>query len=148
MDGSLQRTPAHLWVVGLASLLWNAFGAYDYVMTRLRDVDYLGSMGIDPNVMLAYVDSLPIWTQLGWGLGVWASVLGSVLLLLRSRYAAHAFIAAILGMVLSLGWQLIDSAAPAEMKQGAMAYVPLVIIAVGVAQLWYASRQRAAGVLR
>lgn len=148
MNASLERAPAHLWVVGALSLLWNAFGAYDYVMTRLRDVDYLGSMGIDPAVMLAYVDALPIWAQVGWGLGVWASVLGSVLLLLRSRYAVHAFIAAIVGMLLSLGWQLIDSSAPAELKQGTMAYMPFVTIAVGLAQLWYASRQRASGVLR
>ena len=148
MNARLERAPAHLWVVGALSLLWNAFGAYDYVMTRLRDIDYLGSIGVDPEVMLAYVDSLPIWAQLGWGVGVWASVLGSVLLLMRSRFAVHAFIAAIVGMLLSLGWQLIDSSAPAELEQGTMAYMPLVIIAVGLAQLWYASRQRASGVLR
>ena len=24
------RTPAHLWIVGILSLLWSCFGAYDY----------------------------------------------------------------------------------------------------------------------
>jgi hypothetical protein len=31
------KTPWHLWVVGILSLLWNAFGGYDYTMTQLRD---------------------------------------------------------------------------------------------------------------
>ena len=31
------RTPAHLWIVGALATLWNAFGAYDYLMTRKRD---------------------------------------------------------------------------------------------------------------
>ena len=74
--------------------------------------------------------------------------LGSVLLLMRSRFAVHAFIASLLGMAVSFGWSYTNSAAPAEMKQGMMQYMPLVIIAVGLAQLWYASRQRKAGVLR
>ena len=148
MDASVRRAPAHLWVVGLLSLLWNAFGGYDYIMTRLRDADYLGSMGVDANVMLAYFDSMPIWAEFGWGLGVWASVLGSVLLLMRSRYAVHAFVASLIGMAVSFGWSFTNSATPAEMKQGMMQYMPLVIVAVGVAQLWYASRQRKAGVLR
>jgi hypothetical protein len=30
------RTPAHLWIVGVLSLLWNAMGAFDYTATRLR----------------------------------------------------------------------------------------------------------------
>lgn len=149
MDASVgQRTPAHLWVAGILSLLWNAFGAYDYVMSRLRNVDYLGSMGVDANVMLAYIDGMPVWSQFGWGLGVWASVLGSVLLLMRSRYAVHAFIASLVGMAMSLGWEMVASSAPAELKQGGMAYMPLIIIAVGLAQLWYSWRQRSAGVLR
>ena len=149
MDASVhRRTPTHLWVVGALSLLWNAYGAYDYVMSRLRDTDYLGSMGIDANVMLAYFDSMPVWAAFGWGLGVWASVLGSVLLLMRSRYAAHAFIASLIGMAASFGWSYANSAAPAEMQQGMMQLMPLVIVAVGLAQLWYAARQAKARVLR
>src|SRR3546814_7159427 len=35
------KTPWHLWVVGVLSLLWNAVGAFDYTMTKLNDADYL-----------------------------------------------------------------------------------------------------------
>jgi hypothetical protein len=142
------RAPAHLWIVGILSLLWNCFGAYDYLMTRLHNMQYLASMGGDPQRTLAYVESLPLYGQIGWGLGVWAALLGSVLLLIRSRYAVHAFVASLIGMVLSFGAQWLGPPAPPEMTAGAMKYIPLVILALGIGQLWYAARERKAGVLR
>src|SRR5215210_1684655 len=87
-DGGVRRrAPVHLWIVGVLALLWNAIGCYDYFMTRTRNTDYLASMmpDVDPNAMLAWVDAFPLYAQIGWGLGVWAGLAGSVLLLLRSR---------------------------------------------------------------
>jgi hypothetical protein len=141
------RVPWHLWVAGGLTLLWNAFGGYDYTMTRLRNVEYLSRMG-DPDVMLSYIDGMPIYAQIGWGLGVWGSLAGSVLLLLRSRHAVTAFAVSLLGAVLSLSAQYLGPPPPPEMTQGAMKYMPLLIIALVGLQLWYAARQRAAGVLR
>ena len=141
------RTPAHLWIVGILSLLWNCFGAYDYTMSHMRNMDYLAKMG-DANVMLAYMDSMPMYAKFGWGLGVWFALLGSVLLLMRSRYAVHAFALSVIGMALSFGGQYVGPTPPAAMTQGAAKYVPLFIIALGLAQLWYAWRERGEGVLR
>ena len=87
------RVPMHLWIVGGVATLWNAFGCYDYLMTRMRNTDYLASVmpTVDPNAMLAWIDAFPIWAQFGWGLGVWGGLAGSVLLLLRSRWAVWAW---------------------------------------------------------
>jgi hypothetical protein len=30
------KTPVHLWIVAIVSLLWNAMGAFDYLATKLR----------------------------------------------------------------------------------------------------------------
>ena len=137
----------HLWIVGLLSLLWNCVGGIDYTMTRLRNADYLAQMG-DANAILAYIDGMPIYAQLGWGVGVWGALLGSVLLLMRSRYAVHAFAASLLGAVVSLGAQYFGPPMPAAMDSGMGKYMPLVIIVLAAAQLWYALRTRKAGVLR
>ena len=142
------KVPAHLWIVGALSLIWNAFGAYDYVMTRSRNTDYLASMGMNPQELLSYIDAFPIWAQAGWGLGVWGAVLASILLLMRSRWAVVVFAASLIGALLSLGYQLIGPPAPGGMDQGAMALVPLVIIAIGAALLAYAYTQEKRGVLR
>ena len=144
------RTPIHLWIVGVVSLIWNSFGAYDYLMTRMRNMDYLASMmpGVDPNVVLNWVDSFPIWAQFGWGLGVWSAIIGSILLLMRSRWAFIAFGLSLLGMAMSLGYQILAAPPPPELNVGAMAFMPYVIILVGVALFYYAYMQRQKGVLR
>ena len=132
------RTPAHLWIVGILALLWNCFGAYDYTMSRMRD-DGLSRIDVPaaiPTSMLAYMDALPIYAKIGWGLGVWAALLGSVLLLMRSRYAVHAFGLSLIGSILGLGYQL---AKPMPGVTGFMASgLPIIIIAIALALFLYA----------
>jgi hypothetical protein len=142
------RTPMHLWIVGILSLLWNCFGAYDYLMTRLHNMAYLGSMGVNPNRMLAYVEGMPMYAQIGWGLGVWSALLGSVLLLMRRRYAVWAFSLSLVGMALSFGGQYLGPPPPPEMTEGAAKYFPLLIILLGIGQFYYARRQDKNGLLR
>jgi hypothetical protein len=144
------RTPAHLWIVGILSLLWNCFGAYDYTMTRTRNVDYLASSmpGVDPNAALAWIDGMPLYAQAGWGLGVWMALLGSVLLLIRSRWAVWPFGLSLLGAVVSLGYQM--TLAPALPGAEGMMYtvMPLVIIVVALFQFLYARAMAERNVLR
>ena len=37
------KTPVHLYVVGVASLLWNAGGAFDYFMTQTKNEEYMAN---------------------------------------------------------------------------------------------------------
>lgn len=144
-------TPWHLWAVGIASLLWNAFGGYDYTMTQLRDPGYLGmmseQMGMSVAEMNAFFDSFPAWASVLWALGVWGSVAGSVLLLMRSRHAATAFLVSLVSAVLSFVYQYTLDL-PAAMDTTMNRLMPLVIVGAIVLQWWYARRQVASGVLR
>jgi hypothetical protein len=141
------RTPAHLWIVGVLSLLWNSIGGYDYTMTRLRNADYLSQMG-DSGEILAYIDAMPFYAQIGWGVGVWGALLGAVLLLMRNRFAVHAFAVSLAGALISLGAQYLGPPMPASMDSGMARYMPIAIILLAAAQLWYALRAAKAGVLR
>ena len=144
------RVPAHLWIVGILSLLWNAFGAYDYVMTRMRNLDYLAGMmpDVDPNATLAWVDAFPIWAQFGWGLGVWMGLLGSILLLLRSRWAVWSLALSLVGAILGLVYQIV-AAPPLPGAEGMMFEVmPFVIILVALGLYLYARAQEKKAVLR
>jgi hypothetical protein len=146
------KAPWHLWAVGIVSLLWNAFGAYDYVMSQLRDPEYLeemmGPMGMTAEEASAFLDSFPAWASALWALGVWGSVVGSLLLLARSRHAANAFLVSLVGAVLSFAYQYTVELPP-QMADSAMTKImPLVIVAAVILQWWYARRMAAAGVLR
>jgi hypothetical protein len=147
IDGHRSATPVHLWIVGLLATLWNAFGCYDYLMTRMRNTDYLKSMmpDVDPNAMLAYVDSMPVWAAAGWGLGVWMGIAGSLLLLTRSRHAVWTLGLSFVGAVVGIGYQQMN---PMTGISGGMATVmPIVVIVVALALFLYARAMARKGVL-
>ena len=144
------KTPVHLWIVGIPALLWNCIGPIDYTMTRMRNTEYLqmAMPTVDPEAMLAWVDAFPIYAQVGWALGVWMGLLGSILLLMRHRLAVPAFALSLIGAVLGLGYQIL-AAPPLAGAEGAMfAIMPYIIILIAVALLYYAHRQKQTGVLR
>lgn len=139
------RAPFHLWIVGLLSLLWNAGGAYDYLMTQLGNAEYL-AMLTEPQ--RALMDGRPMWFDAAWALGVWGSIVGSLLLLLRSRLATTAFGISILGLAASAVWSF-GIAEPSSLEvMGSFAAIFSLAIAVILFALFvYARRMQARGVL-
>lgn len=141
------RTPWHLWAIGAIGLLWNSFGCVDYVMTKLDPAGYLASMGMGAEEQ-AYMQAFPAWLTVFWALGVWGSLAGSLLLILRSRYAVTAFAVSLLGLVVAQGFEYLGSDAPPSMHTPAVIGMSVVIWTALAFQLWYSSRMKAAGVLR
>ena len=145
-QGQSAKAPLSFWVIAVLSLIWNAFGGLDYTLTRLRNTDYL-SAGGDPQVMLAWIDSFPLWAQAGWGLGVWGSVAGSVLMLLRSRHAVAAFAVSLFGAVLTFGYQFAH-APPPELATTAGKVMPVLIILIVAFLLRFTQVEARKGTLR
>ena len=142
------KTPWHLWLVGVLSLLWNGFGAFDFVQTTTRGEAYMREMGFGDD-MIAYYDAMPAWMYVPWTLGVWGAVIGSVLLLLRRRWAVEAFGLSLLGALVSLIYgKLIDPPPPAPPEMAAMGWMPFVILLIAVLLFGYAFNMRKRGVLR
>ncbi|MBT8398231.1 MAG: hypothetical protein HKO65_13565 [Gemmatimonadetes bacterium] len=92
------RTPWHLWVVGVLSLLWNAMGAYDYLMTETQNEAYMSSFTPE---QLEFFYGFPAWVVAFWAIAVWGGVLGSILLLLRKKLAVGVFLASFVSMIIT-----------------------------------------------
>lgn len=144
------KTPWHIWLVGAVSLLWNAGGAYDYVMARTQNPAYVEMVPEASRAdFLAYLDAMPVWASTGWALGVWASILGSMLILLRSRQAASAFAVSLAGLAVNAAYTYGVAETDLAMLAGPSAKLfTAAIVVILVALLWYALRQRNAGHLR
>lgn len=138
------RTPAHVWIVGVLATLWNAFGAFDYIMTQTGNEAYLAQFSAEER---AFFDSFPAWMEAFWALGVWGALIGSLLLLVRNRHAVAAFGLSLVGIVVGMAYQYLGMEAPDSLTTGAMAVMPWVILAIGVALFLYARKQAAKGVL-
>jgi len=145
MNRTLSRpTPACFWIVAVASLLWNGFGAFDFTMTNIRDPGYLAQF---PPEVIQLVDTFPLWAIALWACGVWGALAGSLLLLLRSRYAVQAFGLSLAGLAGSSAYQwTLDL--PAAMRTPGMIAMNVTIWAAALFLLWYAMRQGKARILR
>ena len=147
MNQMTVRTPWHLWVVGVVSLLWNAFGAFDFVSTITRGEAYLREMNFD-QAMIDYFLAMPDWMYVPWTLGVWGAVIGSILLLLRNRYAVWAFALSLIGAVVSLVYGQLMDPPPLTPDMAMMKWMPFAIMLITVLLFVYAFNMRRKGVLR
>jgi hypothetical protein len=142
------KTPWHLWLVGVVSLLWNGFGAFDFIQTTTRGEAYMRASGFGDE-MIAYYNAMPAWMYAPWTFGVWGAVIGSILLLLRLRWAVHAFALSFLGAVVSLIYaKMINPPPPLPPELAAMAWMPFVIALIAALLVWYAWAMAKKGVLR
>ncbi|MXO47248.1 hypothetical protein GRI69_03090 [Erythrobacter vulgaris] len=135
------KTPWHLWVVGILTLLWNAVGCWSYTSTQLGMLDGYGMS----REAIDYVTEFPAWADALWALGVWGALAGSILILLRSRHAVTAMLVALVGLVGTTIYQRVLTELPVDM---AGIGLPIVIWATTLFLTWYAFRMRSQGVLR
>ena len=136
-------TPWWFWVVAVVSLLWNAVGGYDYTMSHVVGEAYYHQSGMSAPqiaVMVAY----PAWMHAVWAIGVWGSVAGSLLLLLRMRWALHAFVLSLLGAAGSL----IHTAMTPGGAQAMGLIFPVIICVICVVLAWFSWAMTKRGVLR
>ena len=143
---SWTKPPTGFWVIAVLSLLWNSMGAMDYFMTQTRNMDYLSQFTPD---QIAYFTSFPAWMEAAWAFGVWGAVLGSVLLLLRRRWAVQVFLISLLGLIVSTIWQIFGSPINAFSMMGPMEMAFMgAIWVVAIALIFYARTMHVRGVLR
>ena len=140
-----RRTTWTFWLVAVISLFWNAYGAYDYFMSKTGGDVYLRSVGMtEPQV--AYFNAMPSWMTAVWAVGVWGAVLGSVLLLLRRRWALPVFVASFAAFLMSLVYAYGLSSGLAV--NGPQVIIMQAVIAAGCAFfVWYAQLMAKRGVL-
>ena len=144
-DALPARRPVHLWIVGILATIWNAFGAFDYVMTQTANQAYLSQMTAEQR---DYFLAFPPLMDAAWALGVWGAFLGSLLLLARSRHAVSAFAVSLIGLAISTVYQYFVSTPPDSLVNGVMIGMNVAIWVIAIALFLYARRQRANGVLR
>ena len=144
VDTRQARKPWVLWIVGALSLVWNAMGATDYTMTQLHNQTWLAAMTPGQR---AYIDAFPAWMVAFWALGVWGALVGSILLLARSRHAVTAFAVSLLGLIVTSAYQWLI-APPPELRSAGEIGFTVALWAVAIGLLVFARTMQAKGKLR
>jgi len=138
------RVPWHLWVIGILALLWNAMGAFDYLMTQTRNEGYMSQFTPE---QLEYFYGFPAWVVAFWALAVWGGVLGTIFLLLRKRFAVQTLLVSFVAMVITTIRNVFLTDGLEAMGGGfAMIFTALIFIFALLLYL-YARAMRGKGVL-
>lgn len=144
-SASSSKTPWHLWVVGVVSLLWNAVGVVDFTMTQTRNEAYLKAFTAE---QLEYFHGFPLWVVIAWGIATWGSVTGSVLLLLRQRWAVQVNLLVLVAMAVTFVHNFLLSDGLKIMGGAGPAVFTAMILLFGVLLWSYARAMAGRGVLR
>jgi hypothetical protein len=137
------KTPVHLWIVAIVSLLWNAMGAFDYLATKLRLEFYMSQFTPE---QLDYFYAFPSWMVVAWAIGVWGSLFGSVALLLSKYHAVWLFGASILGLAISTLYNFVLTDGAEAMGSGGVVFTAVIWVIV-LLLFFYARAMAKRGVL-
>lgn len=140
----MNKTPWHLWVVGIVSLLWNSGGVASYTMTELGMLE-----GMEfSQEQLDYFYGFPAWAVAFWALGVWGCFFGSIALLLRSRFAVWLFGVSIVGLIGTTYYERMVGDLPASFETTGQYAFAVAIWVITIGLFIYSSRMARAGVLK
>ena len=115
--------------------------------TATQGEKYFRASGFD-QPMIDYFNAMPAWMYGPWTLGVWGAVIGSVLLLLRNRFAVLAFALSLVGALVSLIYGQVIDPPPLTPDMAMMQWMPFVIVLIAALLFGYAWFMRKRGVLR
>lgn len=146
MSGGYYKKPSiWFWILAVLFVLWGLMGCSIYLLEMtLSDEAYVQAFGVE----LADVrDIYPVWGIAGYATAVWSGLLAAILFILRKRASASIFIfslcAAIIGFIPSFINPVLREAAGADFW-----VMPLVVVAIGLFEIFYSRKQAAKGILR
>jgi len=133
------------WVVAGLFLLWNVIGCYFYIVdVTMSDAQYAEQFGAE---MAAVRPLYPVWAIAAFAIAVWGGLVAAVLLLLRRALSVPIFILSLIASLICFIPNF--TMAPLREAAGATVWVmPLLIVVIGVVEIWFSRRERAKGTLR
>lgn len=96
-DKSTSSVHWSFWLIGAATLIWNAMGAMNFLMQMNPD-----AIASYPDSHRAIIEGRPAWATVGFAIAVFGGALGCLLLLLRKSIAYYVFIASLIGVVVTM----------------------------------------------
>ena len=143
-DAAPKKAPWHIWVVGIVGFLWSCMGVMDFVMTRTKNEGYLETFSEE---QLEFFNGFPMWMVICWGVAVFGGLIGTLLVMFRSKLAVPVFAVSLIGLIGTTIQNYGMSAAFEIMGMGAAIFT-CVIFSVAVFLLIYSIRMANAKVLK
>ncbi|MBO9516630.1 MAG: hypothetical protein J7493_01040 [Porphyrobacter sp.] len=140
-EAPASKTPWHLWVVGILSLLWNAAGAYTIITAQQGRL-----AGISEPEAAYYAAQAP-WFVAVTDISLFSAIAGAMALLIKNRFAVPLFAISLVSIAVTNGYDLVMGTSQMFNNIGTIITTCLIWV-LAVLQLWYSAAMRGRGVLR
>jgi hypothetical protein len=101
MTAKTKQTTGSIWLLAVAGLgvLWNVYGAYQYIGSFSQTKASLMAVGMTGPQAELYL-SLPAWISVVFAIGVFGGLAGSISLLMKKAIALPVFAVSLVGYIL------------------------------------------------
>jgi hypothetical protein len=144
MTTTAPKPPAAFWIVSVLALLWNLMGVLQFSMMMVMSPDMLAAL---PPEQQELYTNVPLWANIAFGVAVFGSELGCILMLMRRSLAVPVFNIAFAAILVQMVHSLAISKSIEVYGPGGLV-MPVLIILIGAFLIWYSRKARAMGWLR
>ena len=133
------------WIIAGAMLVWNLIGFMFYYQQSTLTPELMADAGLTAQ-QIAHITNTPAWGHSGYAIAVNAGVLGAIFLLLRKAWAVPLFVLSLVGALVQDLDAFVLRDAIAAWGSTAI-YLPMIVIVICVAEIWYSRAVKAKGLL-
>jgi hypothetical protein len=139
------NTPAiWFWIISAIALLWNLMGVMAYIAQVTMSTETLQAL---PENERALYESAPAWATAAFAIAVWGGTLGSILLLMRRKWATAVLIVSFIGIVVQMIHSFFISNSFEVYGPGGLV-MPVMILVFGAGLIWLSRKATANGWLK
>ena len=132
------------WIIGIIALLWNLMGVANYLGQAFKVDAIMSGMTED---QIGLIENLPAWMTALFAIAVFSGLIGSVIFLMRRKFAVLLFALSFLTATIQQLYWLFGTNMIEVFAESQPYLMPIIVIVFCAFLVWYSKEQRKKGVL-
>jgi hypothetical protein len=134
------KPPTSYWIIAGIFLLWNFIGLMIYYNQVTMAPEVIAD-NFSP-AQQAFLENMPLWATSAYAIAVTAGVIASLLLLVRNALALPVFVVSFAGVLVQDLNSFVISDGLGVWGTSAL-YLPILVIVIGLVEIWYSRSAKA-----
>ena len=130
-DETVRRVHWSFWLIGVVTLVWNVGGVINFLVQMNPEM-----LDAFRESERAIIEGRPAWATAAFAIAVFGGALGCLLLLFKKSVATYAFIASLLGVIVTMIHTL---GVDIEFGLGEILGIILMPLVLAVFLIWYST---------
>lgn len=144
MSETPKNTKISFLIVGIIFLLWNLFGCLMYVLNKMTPVEKVAET--QGPVMAAALEAYPAWATGANAIAVWVGLIAAICLLMRKKIAFPLFILSLIAAIICFIPTFTEPLF-AEATGGTHWVMPMIVVFLGLVEIWWTRRKISDGLI-